>query len=134
MAALVDGFCESYRRAPSSITLDIDDTCDTVHGHQQLSLFNAHYDERCFLPIHIYDAASGKPVAMILREGKTPSGEEVRTVLKHVIKRIRRHWPKVHILVRGDSHYGRDEAMEWCEETKTLTTFLASPATMFFML
>jgi hypothetical protein len=118
MAALVDGFCESYRRAPSSITLDIDDTCDTVHGHQQLSLFNAHYDERCFLPIHIYDAASGKPVAMILRAGKTPSGEEVRTILKHVIKRIRRHWPKVHILVRGDSHYGRDEAMEWCEETQ----------------
>src|SRR5437870_11479443 len=114
-AALVDQFCDSYRRAPSSITLDIDDTCDTVHGHQQLSLFNAHYDERCFLPIHIYEAASGKPVAMILREGKTPSGEEVRTVLKHVIKRIRRHWPKVDILVRGDSHYGRDEAMEWCE-------------------
>src|SRR5467141_59971 len=118
MAALVDGFCESYRRAPSAITLDIDDTCDTVHGHQQLSLFNAHYDERCFLPIHIYEAVSGKPVAMILREGKTPSGEEVRTVLKHVIKRIRRHWPKVDILVRGDSHYGRDEAMEWCEETQ----------------
>jgi hypothetical protein len=34
-------------------------TADTVHGHQQLSLFNAHYDERCFLPIHVYDAASG---------------------------------------------------------------------------
>jgi len=34
MAALVDAFCESYRRAPASITLDIDDTCDTVHGHQ----------------------------------------------------------------------------------------------------
>jgi len=117
MAALVDAFCESYRRPPSSITLDIDDTCDTVHGHQQLSLFNAHYDERCFLPIHIYEATSGKPVAMILRAGKTPSGKEVRTVLKHVIKRIRKHWPNVEILVRGDSHYGRDEAMEWCEET-----------------
>jgi hypothetical protein len=88
-----------------------------VHGHQQLSLFNAYYDERCFLPIHIYEATSGKPVAMILREGKTPSGEEVRTVLKHVIKRIRKHWPNVKILVRGDSHYGRVEAMEWCEET-----------------
>ena len=53
-AALVDQFCDSYRRAPCSITLDIDDTVDVVHGHQQLSLFNAHYDERCFLPIHIY--------------------------------------------------------------------------------
>jgi hypothetical protein len=57
----------------------------------------------------------GKPVAMILRAGKTPSGKEVRTVLKHVIGRIRRHWPKVAIVVRGDSHYGRDEAMDWCE-------------------
>src|SRR5205085_3664670 len=26
-------------------------------------------------------------------------------------------WPKVDIMVRGDSHYGRDEAMEWCEGT-----------------
>src|SRR5258708_29754777 len=55
---------------------------------------------------------------MMLGEGKTACGEEVRRVLKHVIKRIRRHWPKVDILVRGDSHYGRDEAMEWCEETQ----------------
>ena len=116
MAAMVDQFCESYRCAPASITLDIDDTFDAVHGHQQLSLFNAHYDERCFLPIHIYESSSGKPVAVILREGKTPAGVEVRTILKHVIGRIRDHWPKVRILVRGDSHYGRVEAVEWCEE------------------
>ena len=115
MLALIDQFLSSYKRAPRSITLDIDDTFDAVHGNQQLSLFNAHYDERCFLPIHIYEGTSGKPVAMILREGKTPSGKEVRTILKHVIKRIRSRWPKVHILVRGDSHYGRHEAMEWCE-------------------
>ena len=70
MAAMVDQFCDSYRRTPSSITLDIDDTFDAVHGQQQLSLFNAHYDERCFLPIHIYGGTTGKPVAMILREGK----------------------------------------------------------------
>ncbi len=54
-------------------------------------------------------------MAVILRPGKTPSGVEVRTILKHGIGHIRRHWPKVRILVRGDSHYGRDEAMTWCE-------------------
>ena len=116
MVAMIDQFCASYRKAPWSIVLDIDDTLDAVHGHQQLSLFNAHYDERCFLPIHIYEGTSGKPVAMILRAGKTPSGVEVRTVLKHVITRIRRHWPLVRITVRGDSHYGRHEAMDWCED------------------
>src|SRR5271167_3338328 len=115
MGAMVDQFGASYSRAPASIILDIDDTFDAVHGRQQLSLFNAHYDERCFLPIHIYEGASGKPVAVILRSGKTPSGVEVRTILKHVIARIRRRWPKVDILVRGDSHYGRPEAMAWCE-------------------
>ena len=86
---MVDQFCDSYSRAPASIILDIDDTFDAVHGQQQLSLFNAHYDERCFLPIHIYEGTSGKPVAVILREGKTPAGVEVRTILKHVIARIR---------------------------------------------
>ena len=115
MGAMVDLFCTSYRRPPAAIVLDIDDTLDRVHGHQQLSLFNAHYDERCFLPIHIYEGSSGKPVAMILRAGKTPGGVEVRTILKRVVARIRRHWPEVRITVRGDSHYGRPEAMEWCE-------------------
>src|SRR5258706_16406865 len=84
--------------------------------NQQLSLFNAHYDERCFLPIHIYEAGSGKPVAVILREGKTPGGSEVRAIIRHVTRHIRRHWPKTRICWRGDSHYARPEVMDWCEE------------------
>src|SRR5439155_1360261 len=57
------------RRPARAVTLDIDDTLDVVHGHQQLSFFNAHYDERCFLPIHIYDTATARPVAVILHAG-----------------------------------------------------------------
>ena len=98
--------------------LDIDDTEDRVHGQQQLALFNAHYDGRCFLPIHVYEATTGKPVAVILRPGRTPDGAEVALVLRHVIRRIRAHWPKVDILVRGDGHYGRHEAMSWCERNR----------------
>src|SRR5215204_3977134 len=76
--ALVDQWMASYAAPPASVTLDIDDTCDEVHGRQQLSLFNAHYDAYCFLPIHVYDTATGRPVAIVLRPGKTPSGKEVR--------------------------------------------------------
>jgi len=115
MAAMVDQFCASWARAPAAIMLDIDDTLDRVHGGQQLSLFNAYYDERCFLPIHIYEGGSGKPVAVILREGKTPGGSEVRTVIRHVTRHIRKIWPKTRICWRGDSHYARPEAMAWCE-------------------
>ena len=59
MGVMVDLYCASYATPPEAVTLDIDDTVDVVHGHQQLSLFNAHYDERCFLPIHVYDTATG---------------------------------------------------------------------------
>jgi Transposase DDE domain group 1 len=114
--AMVDLWCQRYRRPPKAITLDIDDTDDVVHGHQQGSLFNAYHDERCFMPLHVYDAASGHCVLTVLRPGKTPSGCEVRAHLRRLVRRIRRHWPKTVITVRGDSHYGRWEAMEWCEQ------------------
>jgi hypothetical protein len=118
MAAMVELFCDSFKEVPRRIVLDIDDTCDPAHGQQQLALFHAHYDERCFLPIHVYEALSGKPVAVILRPGKTPDGAEVMLVLRHVVGAIRRRWPRVDILVRGDSHYSRPEAMSWCERNR----------------
>jgi hypothetical protein len=123
MAAMVELFCASFEQVPNRIVLDIDDTCDPAHGHQQLALFHAHHDERCFLPIHVYEATSGKPVAVILRPGTTPDGVEVARVLRHVIGAIRRRWPKVDILVRGDSHDGRPEAMAWCERHRVASIF-----------
>jgi hypothetical protein len=113
--AMVDAWCASYAREPEAVTLDIDDTVDVVHGHQQLSLFHAHYDERCFLPIHIYDTATGRPVAMILRPGKTPSGREAAGYLRRLYRRIRSHWPSARLTIRGDGHYGRPELMDFCE-------------------
>ena len=113
--ALVDLYCASYPRPPRAVTLDIDDTVDVVHGHQQLSLFNAHYDERCFLPIHVYDTATSRPVAVLLRPGATPSGAEIRNHLRRLVRRIRQHWPHTRLTIRGDGHYGRPEVMAFCE-------------------
>jgi hypothetical protein len=113
--AMVDTYCTSYKQPPRAVTLDIDDTVDVVHGHQQLSLFNAHYDERCFLPIHVYDTATSRPVAVLLRTGTPPSGAEIRHHLRRLVHRIRRHWPNTRLTLRGDSHYGRPEVMAWCE-------------------
>ena len=111
----IDLYCRSFKTPPSRIVLDIDDTDDPVHGQQQLALFNAHYDCTCFQPIHIFDGLSGKPVLSLLRPGKRPSGKEVAKVLRHVIGRIRKHWPHVAILVRGDSHYCSEPALALLE-------------------
>jgi Transposase DDE domain group 1 len=112
--AMVDIYCASYAKPPVAVTFDIDDTVDIVHGHQQLALFNAHYDERCFQPIHVYDTATSRPVAVVLRPGKTPSGPEIRNHLRRLVRRIRRHWPTTRLTIRGDGHYARHEVMAWC--------------------
>ena len=124
---MVDLWCQSYLKAPKSIILDIDDTADIVHGHQQMSFFNAHQDERCFAPIHIYEAGTGHCVTTVLRPGKTPGGKEVRGHLRRLVRRIRLHWPKTRILIRGDSHYGRPEAMDWCEDNGVDYIFGSGP-------
>jgi hypothetical protein len=116
-AAMIDQFGATVKPGGREI-LDIDDTFCAAHGAQQLSFWNAHHDERGFASMHIYHAGTGTPLAAILRPARTPKGTEVRTVIKHVTKQLRKndHWLNTTIIWRGDSHYGRVEAMEWAEE------------------
>lgn len=116
MGEMVGIYCASYPTPPAAVTLDIDDTCDVVHGYQQLSFWNGHHGERCFMPIHVYDTATGRPVAMLLRTGKTPSGAEAAGHIRRLFRHIRRHLPSTHITIRGDGHYGRPEVMDSCED------------------
>jgi hypothetical protein len=111
--AMIDLYCASYPRPPREVTLDIDDTVDVVHGTQQLSLFNTHHGERCFLPIHVYETATARPVAVPPRSGKTPSGREVRGHVRRIVRRIRVHWPHTRLTIRGDSHAACPRAGRW---------------------
>ena len=112
---MVDFWRQSHPRPPKGIVPGIDDTADTVHGRQQMPSFNAHYDEQCFLPIHTYDAMTGHCVAAVLREGKTPIGKEALAHIRRLVRRVQGHWPATVSTIRGDSHYVRKEAMDWCD-------------------
>jgi Transposase DDE domain group 1 len=113
--ALVDHFTHAIEPGHRDV-FDIDDSFHAAYGGQQLTFWNAHHDERGFASMHVYHAGTGLPVATILRPAKTPGGREVRTVIKHLTKRILKTWCKANIVWRGDSHYGRVEAMEWCDD------------------
>ena len=101
--AMVALYCARFRQVPRRITLDIDDTFDAVHGGQQLRLFNACYDECGFQPIVVFDG-EGRPVAAMLRPARRPNGAEARNLRRRLVREIRRHWPRVEILIRADSH------------------------------
>jgi len=112
----VDIFIKSYSKPPKAILIDIDDTDDPIYGGQQLSLFNSYHDCYCFMPVHIYEGKSGKLIATILRPGKRPSGDEIVSILKRIIKKIRKAWSGVEILFRGDSHYAAPAVYDFCDK------------------
>jgi len=112
--AFLDVFIDSYQTAPEAIILDFDETADPTHGNQQLTLFNAFHDTYCYMPLHIYEGKSGKLITTLLRPGKRPSGKEIVSILKRIVKRIRAAWPEVGILFRGDAHYSTPEVFHFC--------------------
>jgi hypothetical protein len=113
--AMVHFYCESFARVPRRIVLDIDDTFDAVHGHQQLRLFNAYYDEYGFQPIVVFDG-EGRLVGAFLRPARRPKGAESAAHLRRLIREIRKHWPKTEILLRADSHYCTPEVLDLCDQ------------------
>jgi len=112
--AFVDNYTASYSTPPQGIILDMDDTCDPTHGSQQLSLFNSYYDEQCYMSLHIYDGKSGQLILTVLRPGKRAKGVEIVAIVKRVIRQIRKKWPEVEIILRGDSHFSVPELHSWC--------------------
>lgn len=109
----VDIFLESYAKEPRQIILDLDVTDDLVHGTQEQVFFNTYYAGYCYAPLYIF---CGKHLlAAKLRPSNVDPAAGALEELQRVIKQIREQWSNVHILVRGDSAYSRDNIMDWCE-------------------
>ena len=113
--AIVDGFIKSYAAEPTIIILDADDTNSDAYGGQQGCLFNDYYNEYCFMPLHIYEGLSGKLITTVLKPGRRSKNVDVFIIMAHLIKRLRRCWKKVKIVVRGDSHFCSHQLMDWCQ-------------------
>ena len=114
---MIDFYCDSFRQVPRRIVLDIDDHFDAAHGEQELRVFNAHYDEHGFSPIVVFDG-DGRWVGAVLRPARRPSGREIVMLLRRLIGRLRANWPRIEILLRGDSHYCTPEVLRFCRDTR----------------
>ena len=74
-------------------------------------------DEYGFQPIVVFDG-DGRLVGAVLRPARRPDGREIVTLLRRLIARIRGHWPRVEILLRGDSHYCTPEVLRFCRANR----------------
>ena len=112
-ALLVDLFIESHEQVPARIVLDVDATDDPLHGRQEGRFFHGYYRHYCYLPLYIF--CGDHVLRARLRPANRDAAAGVVEELSCVVGQIRRAWPDVSILVRGDSGFCRDELLEWCE-------------------
>jgi hypothetical protein len=110
--ALVDHFIASYPEPPPAIVLDLDHSDDPTHGQQEFAFYNHYYRSYCYLPLFIFEGTSHALVTAALRPGTRPTGAENAMILARLLSYLRHHWPRTHILVRGDSHFATPEVLD----------------------
>src|SRR5215468_7601652 len=110
---MVDQFLDAHPQPKPQIILDMDATDDPIHGHQEGRFFHGYYDCYCYLPLYIF--CDEFLLSAKLRTSDIDPAKGALEDLKRVVSQIRKRWPKVHILVRGDSGFCRDAIMTWCE-------------------
>ena len=115
-ALMVSVFIESHKDAPGEIVLDVDTTDLPLHGKQEGRFFHGYYDSYCYLPLYVF--CGEQVLCARLREADHDAAFGCLDEIKRIVAQIRAAWPKVKIILRGDSGFCRNALMNWCEENQ----------------
>ena len=124
-ALFVDIFLDAHTRPPKEIVLDLDPTDDPIHGEQEGRFFHGYYDCYCYLPLYIF--CGRFLLCAKLRPSNIDGAAGAVDEVARIVARIRARWPKVRIVLRGDSGFCREELMTWCEESGVGFVFGLAP-------
>ncbi len=84
-----------------------------MHGKQEGRFFHGYYGHYCYLPLYIF--CGDHLLCARLRRSNIDASAGAVQELERIVAEIRRHWPSVEIVIRGDSGFCREEIMTWCE-------------------
>ncbi len=112
----VDLFLDAHKSPPKRLVLDLDATDDPIHGHREGRFFHGYYDCYCYLPLYVFCA---RPLlAAKLRRSNIDAAAGSVEEIARIVAPIRARWPRVRILLRGDSGFAREALMGWCEKNR----------------
>ena len=112
----VELFLQAYEQPPAQIVLDLDATDNPLYGEQLGRFFHGYYDSYCYLPLYIF--CGEHLLCAKLRPADIDGSAGSVKQLDRLVSRIRRQWPQVRIIIRGDSGFCREPIMAWCERNR----------------
>jgi DDE family transposase len=120
---LVELFVRTRTKPPAHVIIDLDATDDPTHGQQLLTGFHGYFDQYQYFPLLVFEGESGFPLGYWLRPGTVHGSTGAVDALDEVVQSLRRQWPDVLILVRGDNGLANPEMYEYCEAQGLLYAF-----------
>lgn len=108
-----DLFLQAHKTPPKRIVLDLDATDDPIHGEQSGRFFHGYYGNYCYMPLYIF--CGEHLLCAKLRGSNIDASAGSVKELDRIVSQVRRQWPTVKIVVRGDSGFCRETIMAWCE-------------------
>ena len=127
--ALFKQFVEAHRRAPKRVVLDFDATDIALHGMQEGRHWHGHCRNYCHLPLYVFcgrhlreaELPDDEPSVRLLAAVPQPSDRDAAwragAVLKLLVQALRKQWPGVGIVFRGDGGFCRPRILRWCEKS-----------------
>jgi hypothetical protein len=116
-------FVRTRREQPHFLILDLDASDDPAHGQQVLSFYHGYYEQNQYFPLYVFDGTTGFPLAAWLRPGTVHASCGAVDILQDVVTALRRAWPHLTILVRGDGGFATPAMYEFCEAQGLLYAF-----------
>ena len=111
------------------VTIDLDPTDDPTHGAQQLSFFNGHYGNWCYLPqlafLSFDREAEQYLCAAVLRPGNAVAADGTLGLLCRLLPLLRSAFPRARFLVRLDGGFATPEIFDFLDAEPRLDYVVA---------
>jgi hypothetical protein len=99
------------------VILDMDSSEFPVHGNQEGSAWNGHFNSRCYHPLFVFNQF-GDCEGATLRPGNVHSADGWRTLLEPIVDRYKDTSRKLYF--RADAAFARPDVYEYLEENLIL--------------
>ena len=104
------------------INIDLDPTDNPTHGAQELASCNRFYDTSCYLPLAGFltfdDEVEQYLFCYVLRAGNVAAKHGATSVLKRLLRRLRRAFPRARLRIRLDAGFSGPELYAFFEAQK----------------
>ncbi|QKY70152.1 IS1380 family transposase [Lentibacillus sp. CBA3610] len=111
---IIDRFHEL--EAPEILVLDIDSSNSSTYGDQYGSSYNPHYGKNGYHPIFMFEGETGDCLKASLRAGNVYTSRQIVAFVGPELKRLRKKYPNIKIIIRGDSGFATPKLYDLCEE------------------